>query len=69
MFLGITLFTVHVRRGRPDVQDPSWNSHSKLNCITACIQASKAGVASRKKYKKNTIMQIIDGTYVLGGPS
>ncbi len=20
------------------VQDPSWNSHSKLNCIAACIQ-------------------------------
>jgi branched-chain amino acid aminotransferase len=40
---GIDLFTVHVRRGPPDVQDPRWNSHSKLNCITACIQASKAG--------------------------
>jgi branched-chain amino acid aminotransferase len=40
---GIRLFTVHVRRGRPDVQDPKWNSHSKLNCITACIQAAKAG--------------------------
>lgn len=40
---GIRLFTVHVRRGRPDVQDPKLNSHSKLNCITACIQAAKAG--------------------------
>ncbi len=40
---GLDLFTVHVRRGAPDVQDPNWNSHSKLNCITACIQASKAG--------------------------
>lgn len=40
---GIRLFTVHVRRGRPDVQDPAWNSHSKLNCVTACIQAGKAG--------------------------
>ncbi|MGB1698386.1 MAG: aminotransferase class IV [Nannocystaceae bacterium] len=40
---GIRLFTVHVRRGRPDVQDPTWNSHSKLNCVTACIQAQKAG--------------------------
>ena len=40
---GITLFTVHVRRGYPDVQDPKLNSHSKLNCITACIQAAKAG--------------------------
>ncbi|MGH2479998.1 MAG: aminotransferase class IV, partial [Ktedonobacteraceae bacterium] len=28
---GIRLFTVHVRRGPPDVQDPKLNSHSKLN--------------------------------------
>ena len=27
----------------PAVQDPKLNSHSKLNCITACIQATKAG--------------------------
>lgn len=40
---GIRLFTVHVRRGYPDVQDPKLNSHSKLNCIAACIQATKAG--------------------------
>lgn len=40
---GIRLFTVHVRRGAPDVLDPKLNSHSKLNCILACIQATKAG--------------------------
>ena len=40
---GLKLTTVHVRRGRPDVQDPGWNSHSKLNCVTACIQAEKSG--------------------------
>jgi branched-chain amino acid aminotransferase len=40
---GLNLFTVHVRRGYPDVQDPKLNSHSKLNCITACIQAIEAG--------------------------
>ncbi len=40
---GIRLFTVHVRRGAPDVQDPKLNSHSKLNCVLACIQATKAG--------------------------
>jgi branched-chain amino acid aminotransferase len=40
---GLRLFTVHVRRGYPDVQDPKLNTHSKLNCITACIQAAKAG--------------------------
>ena len=39
----ISLFTVHVRRGPADVQDPKLNSHSKLNCILACIQAAKAG--------------------------
>ena len=40
---GMKLFTVHVRRGYPDIQDPKLNSHSKINCITACIQAAKAG--------------------------
>lgn len=40
---GLRLFTVHVRRGYPDVQDQKLNSHSKINCITACIQAEKAG--------------------------
>lgn len=40
---GIALHTVHVRRGYSDVQDPKLNSHSKLNCITACIQAYTAG--------------------------
>ena len=40
---GLRIFTVHVRRGHPDVQDPRLNTHSKLNCITACIQATKAG--------------------------
>lgn len=42
---GIDLFTVHVRRGFPDVQDPKLNSHSKINCIVACIQATKAGAS------------------------
>ncbi|HTP45445.1 MAG TPA: aminotransferase class IV [Casimicrobiaceae bacterium] len=40
---GVKLFTVHVRRGSPDVQDPKLNSHSKLNCILARIQATAAG--------------------------
>ncbi len=40
---GVRLATVHVRRAAPDVQDPRINSHSKLNCILACIQATKAG--------------------------
>ena len=37
------LHTVNVRRGSPDVQDQKLNSHSKLNCITACMQAVNAG--------------------------
>jgi branched-chain amino acid aminotransferase len=40
---GIRLFTAHVHRGAPDVQDPKLNSHSKLNCVLAMIQAIKAG--------------------------
>jgi branched-chain amino acid aminotransferase len=40
---GLSLHTVNVRRGYPDVQDQKLNSHSKLNCITACIQATNAG--------------------------
>ena len=40
---GIHLSTVHVRRGAPDVQDQALNSHSKLNCITACVAANNAG--------------------------
>lgn len=41
--IGKRLFTVHVRRTSPDTQDQKLNSHSKLNCILACIQAAKAG--------------------------
>jgi branched-chain amino acid aminotransferase len=40
---GITLFTTHVRRANPDTLDPKLNAHSKLNDITACIQAYTAG--------------------------
>jgi branched-chain amino acid aminotransferase len=40
---GISLFTVHVRRANPDTLDPKLNAHSKLNDITACIQAYTAG--------------------------
>src|SRR3712207_4656443 len=40
---GITLFTTHVRRPAPDTLDPKLNAHSKLNDITACIQAYTAG--------------------------
>ena len=40
---GITLATVPQVRGLPMSQDPKLNSHSKLNCILACIQAKKMG--------------------------
>ena len=40
---GLSLFTTHVRRATPDTLDPRLNSHSKLNDITACIQAYTAG--------------------------
>ncbi|MEM9285982.1 MAG: aminotransferase class IV [Pseudomonadota bacterium] len=40
---GQSLFTVHIRRTGPAEQDQKLNSHSKLNCIQACIQAEKAG--------------------------
>ena len=37
------LATVPHLRGLPMTQDPKLNSHSKLNCILACIAAQKAG--------------------------
>ena len=39
----IRLATVPHLRGLPMTQDPRLNSHSKLNCILACIAAEKAG--------------------------
>lgn len=39
----IRLATVPHIRGLPMTQDPKLNSHSKLNCILACIAAQKAG--------------------------
>ena len=40
---GVRLCTVPQIRGLPMSQDPKLNSHSKLNCVLACIQAEKAG--------------------------
>ncbi|MEM9796234.1 MAG: D-amino acid aminotransferase [Pseudomonadota bacterium] len=39
----VRLATVPHQRGLPMTQDPKLNSHSKLNCILACIAAEKAG--------------------------
>ena len=40
---GVRLATVPQVRGLPMSQDPKLNSHSKLNCVLACIQADKVG--------------------------
>ena len=40
---GIHLATVPQVRGLPMSQDAKHNSHSKLNCIIACLQAEQAG--------------------------
>ena len=39
----IRLATVPHVRGLPMSQDPKLNSHSKLNCVLACVAAEKAG--------------------------
>lgn len=80
---GISLFTVHVRRTAPDMQDQKLNSHSKLNCIQACIQATKAGAdealmldpqgcvatcnSTHFFIVRNGEVWTSDGTYCLGG--
>ncbi len=77
------LFTVHVHRGAPDVQDPRLNSHSKLNCILACIQASVAGAdealmldpdgfvatcnSTHFFIVRDGVVMTSDGRYCLGG--
>lgn len=40
---GIRLATVPQVRGLPHSQDAKFNSHSKLNCVIACLQAEAAG--------------------------
>lgn len=77
------LFTVHVHRGAPDVQDPRLNSHSKLNCILACIQAGVAGAdealmldpdgfvatcnSTHFFIVRDNLVMTSDGRYCLGG--
>ncbi|MFT7058509.1 MAG: branched-chain amino acid aminotransferase [Pseudorhodobacter sp.] len=41
--MGIRLASVPQVRGLPHSQDAKFNSHSKLNCIIACLQAEAAG--------------------------
>ena len=40
---GIRLVSVPQVRGLPHSQDAKFNSHSKLNCVIACLQAEAAG--------------------------
>jgi len=40
---GVRLATVPQVRGLPMSQDAKLNSHSKLNCVIACLQAMQAG--------------------------
>lgn len=79
----LNLFTVHIRRSAPDVQDPRLNSHSKLNCILACIQASVAGAdealmldpdgfvatcnSTHFFIVRDGVVMTSDGRYCLGG--
>ena len=60
---GLKLFTVHVRRGAPNVQDPKLNSHSKLNCITACVQATEAGADEALMLDPHGFVAICNSTH------
>ena len=44
---GVRLYTVSIRRGRPDVQDPKWNSHSKLTASRPVSRLPKPELTKR----------------------
>jgi branched-chain amino acid aminotransferase len=60
---GISLFTVHVRRSAPDVLDPKLNAHSKLNDITACVQAYTAGADEALMLDPNGFVATCNSTH------
>jgi branched-chain amino acid aminotransferase len=60
---GLRLFTVHVRRGDPAVQDQKINSHSKLNCIIASIQATQAGAEEALMLDPNGFVATCNSTH------
>ena len=80
---GLKLVTVRTIRGPKNVQDPQINSLSKLNCILACIEASKKGgeealmfdingnIATNNSthffYIKNNIVYTSTGKYCVTG--
>lgn len=60
---GLSLFTVHVRRASPDTLDPKLNAHSKLNDITACIQAYTAGADEALMLDPNGFVATCNSTH------
>jgi len=60
---GLSLFTVHVRRSSPDILDPKLNAHSKLNDITACIQAYTAGADEALMLDPNGFVATCNSTH------
>jgi branched-chain amino acid aminotransferase len=60
---GLSLFTVHVRRAAPDTLDPKLNAHSKLNDITACIQAYTAGADEALMLDPNGFVATCNSTH------
>ncbi|HEV3053240.1 MAG TPA: aminotransferase class IV, partial [Solirubrobacteraceae bacterium] len=67
---GITLFTTHVRRAAPDTLDPKLNAHSKLNDITACIQAYTAGADEALMLDPHGFVATCNSTnfFIVAGP-
>ncbi len=67
---GITLFTTHVRRAAPDTLDPTLNAHSKLNDITACIQAYTAGADEALMLDPHGFVATCNSTnfFIVAGP-
>ena len=80
---GIALKTVNIIRGPKNVQDPTLNTLSKLNCILACIEAKKnkgdealmfdinGNIATNNSthffYIKNNIVYTSSGKYCVKG--
>lgn len=60
---GLTLMTSAIRRTAPDMQDQKLNSHSKLNCIQACIQATKAGADEALMLDPNGFVATCNSTH------
>ena len=60
---GLSLFTVHVRRASPDILDPKLNAHSKLNDITACVQAYTAGADEALMLDPNGFVATCNSTH------